>query len=195
MTKIIAITSSPRRHGNSEILIDKFIESAKANGADVEKVVLNELNLNACQNCGGCFKTGRCILKDDIFILNDKILKADHIVLATPIFMGSLCAQLKTLIDRGQPFWVNKYVLKKEPDKKSRHIILLCTAGFDQKTYPKRTEQFKRNSTEIFDIYALILNATEKTVIYVDGMNKPEAILQKTDIIKQCEELGKTLAE
>jgi multimeric flavodoxin WrbA len=110
--KVLGISGSPHRHGNTETLLDSFLDGAKAAGASVEKVVLKDLDYTPCQGCNACHKTGDCILQDDAITLFDKIQKADSVAVASPIYSMGITAELKGLIDRGQYLWARKFILK-----------------------------------------------------------------------------------
>jgi len=110
--KVLGISGSPHRHGNTETLLDSFLAGAKTAGASVEKVVLRDLDYTPCQGCNACHKTGDCILQDDAITLFDKILKADSVAVASPIYSMGITAELKGLIDRGQYLWARKFILK-----------------------------------------------------------------------------------
>jgi len=110
--KVLGISGSPHRHGNTETLLDSFLEGARAAGASVEKVVLKDLDYTPCQGCNACHKTGDCIIQDDAITLFDKILKADSVAVASPIYSMGITAELKGLIDRGQYLWARKFILK-----------------------------------------------------------------------------------
>ncbi|MEJ2649462.1 MAG: flavodoxin family protein, partial [Sedimentisphaerales bacterium] len=69
--------------------------------------------INPCIECNWCYKSGRCVVKDDYQQVLEKLLKADRLILSTPVFFMSVCAQAKMLIDRGQCFWAEKYILEK----------------------------------------------------------------------------------
>ncbi|MDO9324046.1 MAG: flavodoxin family protein, partial [Methanoregula sp.] len=109
---VLGISGSPHRHGNTETLLDSFLEGARAAGATVEKVVLKDLNYAPCRGCNACHKTGNCIVKDDAIALFDKILAADCIAVASPIYTMGITAELKGPIDRGQYLWARKFILK-----------------------------------------------------------------------------------
>ena len=99
-------------------------------GARVEKVALSGLSFSPCLECGGCDNSGVCVLRDDLEPLYGKIGSADALVVASPIFFGSVSAQMKMLIDRFQCRWVAKYVLgSKRAAKKKRKGIFLSVAG------------------------------------------------------------------
>ena len=110
--KVVGISGSPHRHGNTETLLDSFLDGAKTAGASVEKVVLRDLDYTPCRGCNACHKTGDCIVQDDAITLFDKILKADAIAVASPIYSMGITAELKGLIDRGQYLWARKFILK-----------------------------------------------------------------------------------
>lgn len=101
--KVLIISSSPRRDGNSEILCDKFAEGAAGKGNDVEKICLVEKKVNYCLACLKCQQTGKCVQNDDMTEILDKMVKADVIVLATPVYFYCMSGQIKTLIDRTIP--------------------------------------------------------------------------------------------
>lgn len=101
--KVLIISSSPRRNGNSEILCDKFAEGAANEGHDVEKISLTEKKINYCAACLSCQKTGECIQNDDMAEILKKMVSADVIVMATPVYFYCMSGQIKTLIDRTIP--------------------------------------------------------------------------------------------
>lgn len=99
--KIVVISSSPRKGGNSERLCDRFIAGAREAGHEVEKIALRELKINYCTGCGSCYGGERpCPQRDDAAGVVEKMVAADVIVMATPVYFYTLCAQMKTLIDR-----------------------------------------------------------------------------------------------
>ena len=98
--KVLIISSSPRKGGNSDILCDMFAEGAKESGNEVEKARIADLKIGYCTGCYACQKTGKCAIKDDAQSVIDKMIAADVIVLASPVYFYTICAQLKALIDR-----------------------------------------------------------------------------------------------
>ncbi|NWF98030.1 MAG: flavodoxin family protein [Nitrospirae bacterium] len=128
---IIAFMGSPRRDGNTEILLKTAIEGIEKSGFNVNIFRLNEMDIMPCQNCGGCEETGFCIYNDDMNIIYESIRTADRIILASPIFFFSLSAQTKTMIDRCQSFWCEKYLLKKPitSGQYGRKGLLLLVGG------------------------------------------------------------------
>lgn len=103
MKKILIISSSPRRGGNSDLLCDEFMRGAQEAGHAVEKIFLGDHRINYCTGCGVCNTTHRCPQKDDMTPLLDKMVAAEVIVFASPIYFYTMCGQLKVFIDRCCP--------------------------------------------------------------------------------------------
>ena len=101
--KILVISSSPRRGGNSDALCDSFVKGAADAGHDAEKIFLADKKVGYCKGCYTCAATGKCFQKDDAAEIIEKMVNADVIVLGTPVYFYTMCAQLKTLIDRCVP--------------------------------------------------------------------------------------------
>lgn len=98
--KVLIISSSPRKEGNSDILCDRFAKGALEVGHEVEKVTLRDKKIAPCKACYACTKTHSCAIKDDMEIVFSKLIEADVIVLASPVYFYSASAQMKTMIDR-----------------------------------------------------------------------------------------------
>ena len=101
--KVLIISASPRKGGNSDLLCDQFLLGAKEAGHNVEKIFLRNYKINYCLGCGVCNTKHICVQKDDMKALLDKMVEADVIVLATPVYFYTMDAQLKTFIDRCVP--------------------------------------------------------------------------------------------
>ncbi len=101
--KVLLISGSPRKDGNSDLLCDEFMRGALEAGHTVEKVRLQELKISGCRACYGCRNTGVCVQKDDMDPLLDQMVQANVIVLATPVYFYSMDGQMKTMIDRTLP--------------------------------------------------------------------------------------------
>lgn len=101
--KVLAISASPRKGGNSDVLCDRFLEGARESGHDTEKIRLSEKNISPCVSCYGCNKTKTCVKKDDMSEILSKLIDADVIILATPVYFYCMDAQIKMMIDRCLP--------------------------------------------------------------------------------------------
>lgn len=98
--KVLIISASPRKNGNSDILCEQFKKGAQEVNNDVEKIFLGDKKIHVCIGCYSCRQNGVCIYKDDMAQLLDKMKAADVIVLASPVYFYSINGQMKTFIDR-----------------------------------------------------------------------------------------------
>ncbi|HHS96303.1 MAG TPA: flavodoxin family protein [Chloroflexi bacterium] len=110
--RVLGIAGSPRRRGNTETLLDRFLAGAKSVGAEVEKVVVARLRIAGCRACDGCWEDGRCVVQDDFQQLCEQIVDADVVALAAPLYFWNLPAQVKAAIDRSQCQWARKFIVK-----------------------------------------------------------------------------------
>lgn len=115
--KILGIVGSPRKGGNTEVLVEQVLAVAKDLGADVEQVFIADNSIAPCDGCESCLATGKCKIKDDMQEMYSKLIEADGIVFGTPVYFWGMTAQAKAFIDR-------TFVLR--PDRPLRNKI----AGF-----------------------------------------------------------------
>ncbi|MDZ4132919.1 MAG: flavodoxin family protein, partial [Dethiobacteria bacterium] len=112
MKTLLALAPSPRRGGNSDLLLNEFCRAAEEAGWKIDLLRINDLKIRPCQACDACAKDGHCIVQDDMQAVYPKVIASDAMVVASPITFGSMNAQLKTFIDRFQCWWHAKYNLK-----------------------------------------------------------------------------------
>ncbi len=115
MTRIAALYGSPRRKGNTATLLKNAVRGARDTGAEVDEIVIRDLKLSPCLEIYACKETGMCAMKDDFSTVRERILSADGIILASPIFFYAVSAHTKILMDRCQSFWVKKYWIDEVP--------------------------------------------------------------------------------
>ena len=139
MKNVLVISSSPRRGGNSDALADEFLKGALKSGKAAEKIFLADKKIAYCTGCGACGSTGTCVINDDMRKILDKMIEADVIVLATPVYFYSMCAQLKTLIDRTVP---------KYNDIAGKEFYFILTAADTDARMMSRTLEALRGFTE-----------------------------------------------
>jgi multimeric flavodoxin WrbA len=108
---VMALYGSPRKGGNTELLLDEFVKGARAEGAAVDCLRIIDFSIAPCRECLDCFRDGRCVIPDDMEEIYPRLLAADIVVLASPIFFYSVTGWSKALIDRCQALWARKYVL------------------------------------------------------------------------------------
>jgi len=115
MKRILAIYGSPRRQGNTTLLLNHAVQGVLETGAQVEKIVLRDLKMSPCLEIYGCKETGRCVIQDDFQNVYDQLLACHGLMLASPIFFYTVSAHTKILMDRCQSLWVKKYWIDKIP--------------------------------------------------------------------------------
>ncbi|MGN1329253.1 MAG: flavodoxin family protein [Eubacterium sp.] len=139
MKNVLIISASPRKNGNSDILCDRFAQGATQSGNKVEKIFLASKSIGYCRGCGACNSTHKCVQKDDMAEILDKMVTADVIVLATPVYFYSMDGQMKTFIDRTVPRYT-------EISHKDFYFIM--TAADTDKASLERTMEAFRGFTE-----------------------------------------------
>ena len=122
--KVLGVVGSPRKGGNTDILVDEVLRGARETGGVVEKIFLNDLEIKPCQaECSDyCKKTGNCRINDDMSPLYSKLFQSDIIVLGTPVYWYGPSAQLKSFMDRWYVFSHPKYVRK----MKGKKVVLVA---------------------------------------------------------------------
>ena len=176
MKRVIVISTSLRRGSNSDMLADKFVEGAIAAGNDVEKISLVGKEIQFCKGCFACQKLGRCVIKDDVNDIMAKVLEADVVCWATPIYYYEMSGQMKTLIDRMNALFALDY--------KFRDVYLLSTANEDELDTPKRAEAGLTGWISCFPKSRLAGS------LFCGGVNTPREIEGNTKL-QEAFELGK----
>lgn len=98
--KILGIVCSPRKDGNTEIMVEEALRTARESGAETDIFLVAGKTINGCQACGGCFETGKCKVDDDMQPLYGKMEWADAIIFGSPVYFHGCTAQAKAIIDR-----------------------------------------------------------------------------------------------
>ncbi len=178
MKNVVIISSSPRVGGNSETLAKEFERGAKEAGNIVEFIALREYNLKYCTACYSCHKTGKCILDDRMNEIYEKLLKADAIVFATPVYFYSMCGQLKVFIDR----LVTNYT------KIRADIYMIATQWDSDAEIMDNTFEAIRGATKY-----CFEECEEKGLVYGIGMNERGDAKKNTEVMSQAYELGKNV--
>lgn len=159
-TNVLVIESSPRAHGNSDLICDEFIRGAREAGHAVEKYALRDHELHYCRACYACFRTGKCVIKDCMAELIGKIQDADVLVLATPVYFRAINGQMKTMIDRLLPAWQDM----------GGHDVYLVITGHDGK------DGLRLADTELRDIFGGLGNNVVRTIWGESVWQKGEAL-------------------
>jgi multimeric flavodoxin WrbA len=188
--KVLGIAGSPRRGGNSDLLLERALAGAAEAGANVERIVVARLRIAPCIACDGCWTAGRCVVQDEFQVVYEKLIVAERIVLATPIYFMAISAQAKTLIDRCQCLWARKYVLQQAlPPTSSgepRRGALITTAGHSV------SSGFRCAATTMR--YLLdVLDAEPAGELHVGNVDGKGAIRKRPDMLEAAYALGKQL--
>jgi len=184
--KILGINGSPRKGGNTDILLDNALKGAQNKGSKVEKIVLNDLKFSPCQECNNMPNDRYCIIEDDMQTVYRKAKEADAIILASPIFFGSLSAQTKMMIDRFQCVWREKYILRKQVFRKRRIGAFISVEASDRK-------DFFDNARSIVKNFFITINADYKEELFCFRINEKGAILKNPELLKNAFRLGEKL--
>jgi multimeric flavodoxin WrbA len=180
--KIIGIAGSPRKQGNSTILLECVLKGAEEKGAERLPIVyLEDLTFRGCQNCGGCNDTGVCVLEDDLTPVYDKLAEADIWVLSSPIYFDGICGQLKLFFDR------LICLCKKKLSGKRRAGIVIA---YEDKKRDDYVENMK-----VYQSYLSWFSDFEFTeVMEAWGVAAEGDINRKPEFLESAKELGNRLA-
>jgi len=187
--KVLGISTSPRLKGNSDLLLREALAGAESAGAQVEYLSLCDLKIGPCVECNCCYTTGRCRIEDDYQMVLDKMLDADRLIFATPVFFMTVCSQAKMLIDRGQCLWANKHVLKKplfESSQRDRRAMVIAVGGSKS---TKQFESIRLTMKSYFDV----LDVKYVANLFVNKVNVCGAIRKHPSALKEAFRLGKEL--
>ncbi len=178
MKKVLILAGSPRLHGNSGILSDEFARGAKEAGYEVEKIEIQRKKVAGCLGCNACYKNeGVCVQKDDMTEIREKMIAADIIVLASPIYFYSMTAQLKAVIDRTYAFF-------QQLSGKTFYFLVSCASPeiSDTETMVAALRGFT----------CCIPDAKEGGMVFGLETNEPGDV-KNTQAVKEAYELGKQL--
>ncbi|TGE30970.1 flavodoxin family protein [Desulfosporosinus sp. Sb-LF] len=175
--KVLMLSGSPRKGGNSDLLCDQFMLGAKEAGNQAEKIFLRDKKIGYCTGCETCYDTHKCVQKDDMAEILEKMIAADVIVMATPVYFYTMDAQMKTLIDRTVPRY---------EEIAGKEFYFIVTAADSSKQSMERT-------LDGFRGFTFCLNgATEKGVVYGVGVWR-KGDIDGSPTMQQAYEMGKTV--
>lgn len=170
MSKILILTGSPRRNGNTDLMVKAFIEGLTENNSDVIRIDAARSKISGCLNCSYCIShNGECVLKDDMTEIYSLLEKVDVVVFATPLYYYGFSSQLKAVIDR---FHASSSVSKIKPIKS----VLLSVGADDLPAF-----------SPLIEMYNAILNYLKWEnigILTLDGIEKKEAIKDTDGLFK-----------
>lgn len=176
--KVVVISSSLRLNSNSEALAIRFAEGAKVAGNEVEIISLYGKEIAFCTGCLACQKRGSCVINDDALEITEKVLNADVVVFATPIYYYEMAGQMKTLIDRMNSMYPKDY--------KFRDIYFLSTAAEDEECVPERAISGLQGWIDCYE------KAELKGTVFCGGVNQPGEIIGN-DKLNLAYKMGKNI--
>ncbi len=187
--KVLGILGSPRKGGNTELLLEEALKGAEAEGAEVERLRITDYNIIPCKECLACYKDGNCIILDDMAKIYPKLLEADIILLASPIFFYGVTAWAKALIDRCQALWARKYQLKDpsygKEGRKRKGFFISVGGTKGQKTF----EGAILTAKYFFDV----LNAEYAGELVLREVDAKGDVLKHPEALQQAFEAGRKL--
>jgi multimeric flavodoxin WrbA len=184
--KVLGIYGSPRKGGNSDQLLDKALEGARSTGAEIATVYARKLKMSGCIECGGCDKTGTCVVKDDMQLVYPLMEEADVIILASPIFFYGLTSQVKAIIDRTQAMW-SKRILEKTPEERKTYDkgkgYLIAVAATKGKNLFDGVHMVAKYFFDALDM-------SYEGGLFLRGLEKRKAVFDDPETLQQAFDLG-----
>jgi NAD(P)H-dependent FMN reductase len=186
--KVVGISGSPRRGGNTETLLREVLRGAEEAGAETRLFILSRMNISPCLHCDGCLAEGECVLKDDMWLIYPEIESLDALVLASPIHFYGVTAQAKAMIDRFQAFYTRKYVLKRRIATKKRRGIFISVGGT---RFPDLFEHAKA----VVGIFFRTIDVAYWAELLIPGVDSKGEIREYPSALKDAYLLGRRLVE
>lgn len=185
--KILLVNGSPRKHGNTDILLDKVAEGIHSAGREAEIIHLSDLDIHPCIGCGHCESEGLCVIDDDMTALYEKLVTADRVVIGTPVYFYGVTAQTKAFIDRCQALWCRKYLLGQiRPERNQLRGYLVSVAATDGGRIFEGTRLTVRYLFDAMDF-------TYSGELLVRGVDSKGAVSCKVDQLAEAVRLGEEL--
>lgn len=187
--ELVGILGSPRRGGNTEFLLDRALAGAADAGRTTAKLVLNELDIRPCQNCGYCEQKGTCWIKDDMEQVYRVLDRAPRIVLASPIYFTNVSAQTKAMVDRCQAYWARRFVLKEKMPRAGGPGVgaFICLGGF------RRAEKFFECARRLVASWYATLGIRYAKGLFYEHVDAKGDAEKHPTAGAECYELGRTL--
>lgn len=184
--RVLCIAGSPRRHGNSERLLDALIRGVNNSGGLAEKLIVVDYGITPCRGCNSCSRDGVCVVRDRMHEIYPLIDAADAIVVASPVYFATVPAALKVLYDRCQPYWARVHVLGRPRPRRRPGGMLVVGGGGDP----------YGNGCAITTTKSVlaVLGVQYKVELQVEGPDAPRDIEARPESLEQAELLGCEIA-
>lgn len=185
--KALGIYGSPRKGGNTDQLLDRVLDGAQAAGAEIKRVYARDLDMSGCIECGGCEKTGRCVLDDDMTEVYDLIAEADVVFIASPIFFYGLTSQVKAVIDRSQALWSRRMLSKNAEERKSH----TSGKGYLIAVGATRGKNLFEPAQMVAKYFFDALDMTYEGGIFFRSLEKKTAVQENPETLQEAYNLGR----
>lgn len=182
MSKILGVIGSPRKRGNTHILVSRILEGARDHGADVESIFLNDLNILECDGCYSCWK-GKCSKHDDMKNIYPRISESDVIIFGTPVYWFGPTAIMKGFIDRFV------YFTGPAHRKGVRNKTAVIAVPFGDRSY-KAADLLVRSFEKSLDYLGMKLLHK----VLVPGVTERGEVKNRRSVMDRCYRLGRKLA-
>jgi multimeric flavodoxin WrbA len=186
--RILGIMGSPRIKGNADLLLDGALKGAQSQEVQIEKIIVDKLNIAPCREYYGCLRDGKCVIRDDMDDIYPKLLEADGIIVASPIFFYGLTAQVKALIDRSQALWARWYVLGQKPPGPGRKGALIAVGA-------TKGENLFNGSILTTKYFFQAIGVQYADDLLIRGIDKKGEIREHPTALKDAFELGVRLVQ
>jgi len=185
--EVMGIMGSPRIKGNTDLLLDEALKGVQSQGAEVKKIIVDKLKIAPCREYYGCLKDGDCVIRDDMDDMYPKLLTADAIIIASPIFFYGLTSQLKALVDRCQALWARKYILKRDLSDSKREGVFIAVGA-------TRGKQLFDGAILTVKYFFQAIGVRYVDELLVRGVDKKGEIKEHPTALTDAFELGRRLA-
>ena len=189
--RVLGIYGSPRKGGNTDLILDKVLEGSRLAGAETDAIYVRRLKIDGCLECGSCDETGECVIQDDMQSVYPLLQAADIIFLSSPNFFYNVTAQVKLLIDRSQAMW-SKRLLEKTPEQRRTYDsgkgYLICIGATKGKNLFVGVELTVKYFFDALDM-------TYEGGLLIDRVEAKGEILEHPDVMDRAFELGKAAVE
>lgn len=176
---VLIISTSSRKGGNSEMLAEEFYRGAKDAGHNAEKICLYDKTIEFCKGCLACQHTGRCVIQDDADAIVQKMLSAEVIVFATPIYYYAVCGQMKTMLDRSNPLYGSDYAFK--------DVYLIATSADGDEGAMDGAQKELQGWIDCF------VRSKLAGIVYGVGVTNVGDIRNKAALLKNAYDMGKAV--
>jgi multimeric flavodoxin WrbA len=189
VVRVLGIYGSPRKGGNSDLILDSALGGAQERGTEVKRIYVRDLHMSGCVECGGCEKTGQCVVKDDMQDVYALLDDADIVILSSPIFFYGLSSQLKALIDRAQAMWSMKRLRGSGTERqeiRGRGYLLAVGAT--------KGERLFQGAQMVARYFFDALSMSYEGGLFFQGLEGKGAVRQHPNALREAHDLGMKVA-